>query len=130
MNKEKHFWITNISNKYISIDDLGIRIKPFASINLLSNHYHYTENEINLSLNKGSIFKKRKSISVRINAPEKRINTITISELSVPSRTKSIIEVNEVHYEELDIANDDDLKYAEENAETALRDEMPIWKKD
>ena len=70
--KAKEFWITNISNKAISLADLGIHIYPFRSVNLLdSNHYrHITEKQLINSAKSGSLFVKSKYVVVRKVHPE------------------------------------------------------------
>jgi hypothetical protein len=120
--QEKTFWITNISNKIVSLSDLAIHIQPYSSINLLdSHHYHLTDEQIFKSTSSGSICKKSDKIKIRLIPPQgKEQIIIPIDHDAVfPSRKRSTVEIDDIHYEELDVSDDN---YAEENAELAETD--------
>lgn len=112
----KEFWITNITNKDVSLGDLYLSIKAYSSINLLdSKHYYYTWQQIVTSATSGSIFKRKNKISIRKFAPKSERKIIEVDKLSaIPSREKSIFEFKEEKYDELDISDE---KFAEENAD-------------
>lgn len=105
----KHFWITNISNRNITLPDLNVTIKAYSSINLLDKkHYSYTIDELENSLTKGSIFKKRKIIFLRKNPPEMiKANIPLSSETYIPSRERSVISIKETKYEELSMSDEE-----------------------
>lgn len=112
MNKEKEFWVTNVSNKNVSLRDLALTIPVKRSVNLLSKHYVYNINQLELSAASGSLYAKRDKLLVRQIAPEAPIPSgIQVSK--VPrfiaqnmQRTKIIVE--DVKYEELDIGSEED----------------------
>lgn len=62
------FWVTNITGLKISLKDLGLFIPPKTSINLLAPGYHLTLEQIEISLDSGSLFNKRDKI-VRSQKP-------------------------------------------------------------
>lgn len=133
--KNKEFWITNISNKSVSLGDLGLTIKPYCSINLLdAKHYHYTIDQIEKSCAKGSLYGKRNKIVVRQKAPEDIKNRIPMaSDIGIPDRSRSMIEIKHVYYEELNILDEDKdldhLKFVEANAAVLLDEEEETTKK-
>lgn len=122
----KQFWITNISNRNISLSDLNLTINAFTSVNLLDNkHYYYSIEQLEKSANSGSLFKKRNRLTVRKVAPEViKMNIPFVKETYIPSRQRSIYDIKEEYYEELDLNKNDDIfaeqeKYAAENADMA-----------
>lgn len=119
--KESFFWLTNLSKMRVSLADLNLTIKPYATINLLDKkHYHYTEKELIESARSGSIFKKRKILSVRSVAPEEIKNKIKIStESTIISRERSVLNIKEEFYEELNVSDE---LFAEQNADIAEMD--------
>lgn len=130
----KDFWIVNISNRLISLGDLGILLQPYQSVNLLDKrHYFYTENQIRTSLNSGSLYKRSDKIKVRKIPPDLtnykgpgKIGIDTKNEF--PSKIWSIIEHKEFNYDEDEpqISDDD---YAAENADLAEEDDLGRFKK-
>jgi hypothetical protein len=126
-NKQS-FWLTNISKKIVSLTDLGICIYPMRSINALdARHYSLTLEQLQVSATSGSIFKKRDKIVVRKVIPEDAINySPPIQEDAVfPTRARSLVDVEKVEYEELDIKDEE---FAEENADTAELDHIGKYK--
>jgi len=128
MNKNKAFWITNISNRNVSLADLNLTIPAFSSINLLKHgHYYYTVEQLEKSAKDGSIYNKRDKIFVRKVEPE----TITMNipwneETFIPDRSRSLFQIKQEKYAELDLSDE---AFAEENAEIAEQDREPILKK-
>lgn len=114
----KEFWIVNISNKDISIDDLYLTIRAKTSINLLdSKHYYFTWDQVFKSITSGSIFKKRNKIFIRKIPPKFEQIKLQVDEISViPCRSKSIYEVKEEKYEELNVTDE---QFVEENLDLA-----------
>lgn len=109
------FWITNISNRNVSLSDLNLTIKAYSSINLLNKkHYNYTLEQLIKSRDSGSIFNKRNKIKVRQIEPEIiKMNAPTLAETYIPSRERSIYSIKEEKYEELMMSDE---AFAEENA--------------
>lgn len=110
------FWVTNISNRNVSLADLNLTIKAFSSINLLdSKHYNYTQEQLNLSVASGSIYLKRDKIKKREIPPTViKMNVPVLAETYIPSRERSIYSIKEEYYEELDMSDE---AFAEENAD-------------
>lgn len=126
--KRKDFWITNITNKDLAVEDLGIRIRAFTSINLLdSKHYHFNVEQLEKSQNNGSLFKKKEMICVRQIAPEtNKVHNIKKNDFYRPSIKRSGIEHKPVVYDELIIPDD---VYAEENSDIVELDRKPLISK-
>lgn len=128
MNKEKAFWITNISNRNVSLTDLNLTIPAFQSINLLKKgHYYYTLEQIENSVKIGSIFHKRDKIVVRQVKPEQIILNLPYNEETfIPDRARSLFQIKQEKYAELDLSDE---VFAEENADIAEQDRQPTFKK-
>lgn len=125
MSKNKSFWITNVSKKDVSLADLNCTVRSFTSINLLDGrHYSITEQQIQNSLQNGSLKKKSHLIKVRNSPPEKEkpINIIQ-EQTTIPTRARALVELKSRDLEsELDISDDE---FAKELAETAEEDRRP-----
>jgi hypothetical protein len=125
---ELTFWITNLSNRNVTLADLAVNIPAFRSVNLLDKrHYRYTLEQLQKSAESGSIFKKSDKIKVR-KAPPQIIqpNMPFLKETYIPSRERSTLTITEEKYEELDFSIEQKKKdedYANENAEYAQMDE-------
>jgi hypothetical protein len=122
------FWLTNISNRNVSLTDLNLTVKAYSSVNLLDKkHYQYTLEQLENSVNKGSIFRKRNKLSVRKEAP--KVTTFNIplnSETYIDSRERSLYNVKEEHYEELMLSDED---FAKEYADIIQTDEQSFHRK-
>lgn len=105
---EKTFWLTNISDRNVMLSDLNLQIKARSSVNLLSKHYSLTEEELEKSLQSGSIFFKRDKIVKRLVPPETiQGNKIELDSMAtIPSKQRSILEVKNIEYEELKMSDD------------------------
>ena len=114
-NKDS-FWLTNMSNRNVSLADLNLTIKAYSCVNLLdSRHYYYTLEQLQKSEKSGSIFKKRDKVIVRKVKPEVlQANIPLLRETFIPSREKSILEIKEEVYEELNVSDEE---FAKENAD-------------
>lgn len=129
MKPEKlSFWLTNLSDRNVSLTDLNLTIKAFTSVNLLDNrHYKYTLEQLNKSVESGSVFKKRDKIILRSVAPEILISNIPlIREAFIPSRERSVLVVKQENYEELNLTDEE---FAKDNADIAELDSTPMLKK-
>ena len=105
------FWITNISDRDVSLSDLNISIKAMSSVNLLDhNHYpHLTLEILQNSEKSGSLFKKQNKLRHRIAPPPETIPTRTqlYVEAYIPSRQHSDLQIVQETYKELEIIDDD-----------------------
>ena len=129
------FWLTNISNRNVSLADLNLTIKAYSSVNLLDNkHYQYTLNQLQKSVESGSVFKKKDKLVVRKIAPEViKANMPLLHEVYIPSRERSVFAIKEIDYEELRVENEDqkisDENFARDNADLIELDGQPLFKK-
>lgn len=117
------FWVTNISKRNVSLSDLNLTIKAFASINLLDNkHYSYSIQQLQASAKSGSIYAKRDKIVVRDVAPEMlKMNVPRLAETYIPSRERSVYVIENKEYEELNMSDED---FAKENADIVELDSI------
>lgn len=112
MNKDSStFWITNISDRDVSLSDLNISIKSMTSVNLLDNkHYPHLSLEIlRQSESSGSLFKKQDKLRHRkVPPPETKQEHIQAHlEAFIPTRQHSNVEIEYKTYEELNIVDED-----------------------
>lgn len=114
--KKKSFWLTNTSKRNVSLADLNLTIKAMSSINLLdTRHYYYTLEQLEKSAANGSLFKKRKFLFIRKTDPEMiKMNIPLNKETYISSRQKSLLEIKEEFYEELNVSDE---QFAAENAD-------------
>lgn len=121
------FWLTNISNRNVSLTDLNLTVKAYSSVNLLDKkHYQYTPEQLVKSAESGSIFKKRNKLVVRKIAPEILKANVPLSrETFIPSRERSMLVIKEENYEELNVSDE---QFAQENADIVELDSKPIKK--
>ena len=130
-NKDPEFWVTNISTKKdISLSDLRVTIRRGRSVNLLDKrHYHFTPEQLEKSLESGSIKSRSHVIKIRKVAPEPRANKIDIvykRRLLVPA-ARNVVTIDSSYNEELDYDDENDAEeaYAAEAAEAELSDQAP-----
>lgn len=123
--KSPAFWLTNISNRNVSLADLNLTIKAFSSVNLLdSKHYSFTKEQIENSVTSGSVFKKRDKIVVRKEEPKTIImNVPVLKETYIPTRERSTYSIKEEYYEELSLSDE---QFAQDNADTAEMDNQKL----
>jgi hypothetical protein len=103
------FWVTNISNKNVTLTDLYISIKANSSVNLLSKHYSFTLEQLEKSHASGSIYTKRDKIvkrKVPPPPPEETVLKIDVNSI-VPSKPRSIFEIKHQRYVELEISDEE-----------------------
>jgi len=116
-----HFWISNISNIDVHLNDLGLIIKSRQHMNLLDARYHsYTVEELIASAKNGSLFRKKDKVVIRKLPPVKeekileKDSTAWNPGIITPRPLRSAVKLEETYYEELDLTDD---KYAEEASE-------------
>lgn len=122
------FWLTNLSNRNISLTDLNLTVKAYSSINLLDKrHYQYTIEQLQKSVESGSVFKKRDRLVVRRVAPEiLKANVPLLRETFIPTRERSTFAIKEENYEELNISDE---QFAKDNADIIELDGKPLLQK-
>ncbi len=128
--QKKDYWVTNISKMNVSLADLNLTIRAMSSVNLLDKkHYSYTYEQLELSRIQGSMAKKKDKIVPRDFPPEikRKTDVVFIKDATIPPREKSIFDVKQIHYEELNLTDE---QFADENAETAELDRQPLIVKD
>lgn len=119
-NKETEFWVSNVSDRNVSLRDLAITIPARKNVNLLNSaHYSYTLEQLEKSALNGSLFAKSKLLKVRKAAPEILIKSgISISNMPrfiAKNTARTGIIVEEIKYEELNVSGDTtDEKFADE----------------
>lgn len=125
MKIEQSFWITNISKMNVSLADLDLTVKSYSSVNLLDKkHYDFTLEQLEKSVESGSIFNKRDKIAVRKLAPEVIKSKVSLNrEVFIPSRERSTLSIKEEKYEELSLSDEE---FAKDNADTAEMDTYPL----
>lgn len=131
----QHFWVTNFSNRNISLSDLDLTIPAFRTVNLMdTKHYQYTMEQLKKSAESGSLFAKRSRLFVRQNRPDafegEYIDLMAVErgapinrDSVIPSRERSTLVIKEEKYEELQISDED---FANDNADTANMDAQPL----
>lgn len=101
----KEFWITNLSNRNVTLADLNISVPARSSVNLLDDrHYSFTEIQLKVSAENGSIYNKRDKIIVRKVAPKiVKPKALPYYQDVPPARSTSIFEIKQENYEELNV---------------------------
>lgn len=120
------FWVTNMCNRNVSLADLNVTIPSYRSVNLLDKrHYSYNLQQLQKSQESGSLFTKRSIIAVRQVAPTVFKNDMPfLRESFIPTRERSVLEIKEQYYEELDMTDTDQKKMEEKFAEESIEDEF------
>ncbi len=123
---KEHFWLTNLTQADVHLSDLSVFVPARGSINLLdTKHYHLTKEQIFHSFSQGSLYRRLKLRKLVIRKFPPRPAPKKILEIDqnamVPSRRRSAINIEEVHYEELEITDD---QFAEQASD--LIDQKPI----
>jgi hypothetical protein len=117
-NASKTFWITNISDRNVTLGDLNVSIKSFTSADLLDNkHYpHLTLEMLEKSETNGSLFRKSNMVVHRKVPPTLPKKTqILMTNDAIPSREHSILQIKQENYEELNITDEQYLANQEPN---------------
>jgi hypothetical protein len=123
------FWVTNISNMNVTLSDLALNIPAYRTVNLMdTRHYQYNLEQLQKSAESGSLFKKSNRIVVRKAALVIHKNSKPLIDRStaIPSRERSVLEIKEEKYEELQITDEES---AAENADLADMDSKPFFSK-
>lgn len=129
-NNKPAFWVTNVSNRNVTLADLALNIKAYSTVNLLdAKHYSLNLDQLNNSKISGSIFKKRHMIKVRNVAPPPAVKEAMpfLRDNAIPSRERSVLDIKMPDYPELKIEDklterELEEKLASENADLELTD--------
>lgn len=131
----REFWISNITNRLISLGDLGILLQPYQSVNLLDrkNFPLFTDKHIEQSLISGSLYKRSDKVKVRRISPPTRdlkgASKIGLDEKhEQPSKIRSILEHKEYNYDAEEAGMSDE-EYAAENADLAGEEDLGRYKR-
>jgi hypothetical protein len=124
------FWVTNVSNRNVSLTDLNLTIKAFSSVNLMDNkHYDYTREQLEKSASSGSISLKSRMLVIRKTPPTVVETNVSMSrETFIPGRERSTLNIKDEQYEELRVEPEqraEEEKFAAENADLAQMDTIP-----
>lgn len=113
-NNQKEFWVTNVSNKNVSLRDLALTIPAHRSMNLLDNrHFKYTLEQLELSVVSGSIATKSDKIKVRRVAPPITIKP-GIYKIDTPREVQMRSQVVIVERNLEDMLEDDESKMSDD----------------
>ena len=133
-----NFWVTNFSNRNVTLSDLAVTLPAFRTINLMdTKHYQYTMEQLQASAKSGSLFIKRDKIFVRQDHPDipagRHIDIMMVEkkvpinlQANIPSRERSTLVIKEEKYEELQFSDED---FANESADLADMDSKPVFSK-
>ena len=105
-----NIWLSNKSNHYIHIYDLGINFAPNMGINLAK--LKISKEQIEKSINEGDIFKNKNSFTFS-EKPILRKNPQThmiVSKRPIPLKARSIVDKIESQFEEMDFDESELLK--------------------
>ncbi len=105
VEEQETFWVTNFSDRNVSLGDLYISIQAHSSVNLLDKaRYSFTKEQLIKSAESGSIYLKKHLISVRKVPPQMIPKQLIEFDPNVvmPPRTKSGHVIEHTRYEELE----------------------------
>lgn len=110
-NKETEFWVSNISDRNVSLRDLGITLRSKSNVNLLDDkHWSFNLEQLQLSAESGSLKAKSNMLKVRISAPEVLIKSgpqlSTMPRFIAQNTARTKIVVEERVFEELNISDE------------------------
>jgi len=136
IKKDEELWITNISRvKDISLGDLRLTIRRGQSINLLAKKkngrpsYSFSREQIQASIDSGSIFSRSDEVKVRRIAPvvfNHRIDVIESSDRNSTRLKRKATEIDNPEFPDLDIDEGSLEEYAAQNADMDFADRQPI----
>ena len=134
--KKKEIWLINFSQRDVALRDLNITVRRGSRVNLLSNHYNFTEEQIYASSNTGSIHKKSRMVCIREKLPPSHLNYGKVKEVASRKVLKPLrnpkVETVAPYMEELDILEDDnsifsmtDEQFAAKEADIETQERAP-----
>ena len=113
----EQFWVTNVSNMNVSLADLALSIPARKTVNLLDRrHYSFTKEQLEASETSGSLFKKQSKIKKRKVPPVTETRQMVEVDFNavVPSRRRSVVQIEHIQYDELELSDD---LFAEQTAD-------------
>ncbi len=115
-----HCWIINKTKLKIVVDDLHLSLQPQSTIDILDCHHSMlTIQQVEASLNSSilSDLYNKKMIAFRMTQPQKDISRkIDISKLSIPTKNRTNIKMEQKRFKELEIdINEDDFALQNSN---------------
>jgi hypothetical protein len=134
-NKDRkyyHCWVRNITNINLVINDMGCTISPYKTVDILDYlHSYLTPENVQKSIDSGDLryFADKKMLVIRQSEPEaEKPRTLEISKASFPNKQRSILEIEEKYYKELDFDNNflSDEDFVEKTMESAQDDHKSI----
>jgi hypothetical protein len=119
----KQYWVINISNSDVFLDDLGILIPAGQHINLLSGRYDITIDDVKYSEENGSI--KNKSNRIKINHAKPNFGKkVVMEEYKKPIPRRRFVVKEKINEQEPDLLFDEAVeRHAEKIAEMMAADE-------
>lgn len=130
--KHYHCWVTNLTKAKLSIRDIGYVLEPYKTIDILDYlHSRLTPEKVQKSIETGDIkyFYNKQMLLFRQSAPEpEKPRTLEMSKASFPNKNRSVIELEEKYYKELDFDNTfvSDEEFVEKTMESAQEDHKSI----
>lgn len=117
----------------VTINDIGYTISPYKTMDILDYlHSNLTPEKVQKSIESGDLryyFEDKKMIVIRQSEPEvEKPRTLEISKASFPNKQRSILEIEEKYYKELDFDNNflSDEDFVEKTIESAQNDHKSI----
>lgn len=107
-NKQTEFWVSNISDRNVTLRDLALSVKARSHVNLLdSRHYSYTLEQLQTSAESGSLYAKQRLLKVREVPPPEPVK-IGLNKSKLPlfmadNPLFSRLVIEEPQYEELEV---------------------------
>ena len=135
INKDRkyyHCWVTNITKMNLTINDIGYTISPYKTMDVLDYlHSNLTPEKVQKSIESGDLKHglDRKLLVIRQSEPEvEKPRTLEISKASFPNKQRSILEIEEKYYKELDFDSNflSDEDFVEKTIESAQDDHKSI----
>lgn len=119
-----HCWVTNKTDKRILLKDIGYAIDPYKTVDVLDcRHSRLSLEQVEQCIESGSIskFLKANKVAIRQNEPVDIPTRFEISKSTLISKSKTLIELLEKQYKELEI-NISDEEYAAQNSEFIIQE--------
>ena len=116
----------------VVVDDIGYVLYPYKTKDVLDYLYsNLTPEKVQKSIDSGDIkrYSDKNMLLVRQSAPEpERERTLELAKASFPNKARSLLELEEKHYQELDFDSTfvSDEEFVEKTIESAQDDHKSI----
>lgn len=130
--KNYHCWVTNLTKTNLVIHDIGYTLRPYSTVDVLDyKHSYLTPEKVQKSIDDGDLRERAEKslIVIRQSAPEKVVEkTIEVCKASFPNKTRSVVEIEEKYYKELDFDDTfvSDEEFIENTLESAEEDHKSL----